>query len=160
MTRSCGMQPLAVAKLRPSAMRRQSRLAASSRAGPKIRLPNELHPGRIGRRCRPSARRRPPSRRTNRFSRTFARLSQSSQSPRLLRCPPARIPMPQDTLCLTSGGLFVTGILVPFRHRRWNPGVDGGGPPESPTALVGPTGFRLGPFESATLPIYGREHHH
>ena len=30
-----------------------------------------------------------------------------------------------------------------------NSGVDGGGPPEAPTALVGPSGFRLGPFESA-----------
>jgi hypothetical protein len=45
--------------------------------------------------------------------------------------------------------LFITGILVPFRHRKLKSGVDGGGPPEAPTALVGPSGFRLGPFESA-----------
>jgi hypothetical protein len=53
------------------------------------------------------------------------------------------------------------GCLLPAHSCRLdtvnsNPGVDGGGPPEAPTALVGPTGFRLGPFESATLPIYGR----
>jgi hypothetical protein len=65
-------------------MGRQNRVAASSRAGPKTRLLNQHYPARIRRRRQPSARRRPPSRRTKRFSRTFATLSQSSPSPRRL----------------------------------------------------------------------------